>query len=188
MLYLYLCSVSLHVFAQGDLPLMACTMDINVWGNSSSCLCSEKLVYSEVTGECMTSSEFDALGRQGIYPQVCTKDIGLWASPSHCLCPDDRTYSEESGSCLTQVTPRIVTVTGTFTVTKPAVNIGFAEIQLITPKGERYWLNFSRDQQSALNLDGLPVEIVGEVVYLRAPSLNSPAGTLITVNEIYWLD
>ncbi|AZZ92069.1 hypothetical protein EUZ85_15585 [Hahella sp. KA22] len=183
-----LCIFTLPAFAEGKTDALICTMDINVWGNASICQCPEDEVYSEVTGTCLTQTAYNDLGRQGRYPQVCTRDLGAWGAPSHCSCDEGRVYSEESGACVTDVTPNIVTLSGKLVVTKPAKDIRFADISLRTPEGGNYLLNFSINQQDAMKLDGLWVEIVGEKVYLREGSMNSQAGTLITVQDIYWLD
>ena len=67
---------------------MACTMDLNPWGNSSSCDCGDKYVWNEVFGICQIKREFP-----------CTRDYNQWGFPSNCGCYEGYSYDPTVGQC-----------------------------------------------------------------------------------------
>ena len=108
-----------------EAPRGFCTADVNVWGNASICSCDvDGLVYSEVTGTCMTQAIFNSLGRQGDRPEgICTSDIRAYGNPSACNCPEGNSYDMKSGACLSQVAPKIVSVLGKLELSGDAEDI-----------------------------------------------------------------
>lgn len=83
---------SLESKADGIPDPMACTSDLNPWGNSSNCDCGTDYFWNEVLGLCQLKREFP-----------CTRDINEWGFPSKCGCYEGYSYDQREGKCKPQM-------------------------------------------------------------------------------------